>query len=78
MLLARVAGARTGVFAWGGAGGGALSSEFVVDGGSASSARRKPVFMKSKCVCVALRFVSKSACSSESCSEADASVYHPP
>lgn len=51
----------------GGAGGGVISNALMMDAGSASTAWRYPEVRKSRWVCAAFRFVSTSACSSESC-----------
>jgi hypothetical protein len=46
-------------------GGGFVSILVVIDVGSASSARRKPVLMKSICFWEAVKFVRMSECSSD-------------
>jgi len=46
-------------------GGGIVSMFVVTDVGSASSGRRKPVVMKSRCFCEAVKFVRMSECSSD-------------
>jgi len=48
-------------------GGGLVSRLLVMDVGSASRARRKPVLMKSRCFWEAVKFVRISACSSDPC-----------